>query len=255
MSKMSDYPTVPDHRAAFRLARASQRGLIPNMVLSEKIGVRASRHARVLLRALAIVLLAASAALAGDVPSLSEAGLATGPFSSMHMMLEKTILKVDVATIDVKVSPATQEKFKQILGPKGYSPAVEGELAKTAMDSERAVIQLKFVRDVTLNQWIDGVKESLEAAEKSGLMTAAVRKQVSEGLPVWFKPVEARGYKTGDRVLYRIEAGQIRTVAVTREGQVLVDRVDQGADKRRIVLTSYFAPGTDYRQLLLQSLK
>lgn len=255
MSKMSAQRVKPETQGVFRLARASRRGLIRSMALSENFGVRARGHARVWLRALAIALLAASTALAGDVPSLSEPGLASGPLSSMHMMLEKTILKVDVATIDVKVSPPTQEKFKQILGGKGYSAAVEGALATAAMDTERAVIQLKFVRDVSLSQWIDGVRESLAAAEKAGLMTAAVRKQVSEGLPVWFKPVEARGYKTGDRVLYRIESGQIRTVAVTREGQVLVDRIDQGTDKRRIVLTSYFAPGTDYRQLLLQSLK
>ena len=37
------------------------------------------------------------------VPSLSEGGLASGPFSKMHMLLEKTILNVDVVTIDIRV--------------------------------------------------------------------------------------------------------------------------------------------------------
>ncbi|OQX70376.1 MAG: hypothetical protein B6A08_00680 [Sorangiineae bacterium NIC37A_2] len=264
MSKFERIEMVTEQRVhlatekkdVFRLAEPFSRGLIHGMNAFRTFGVRAaSWSSRGMLRTLAIVLLVAATALAGDVPSLSEPGLGSGPFSSMHMMLEKTILKVDVATIDVKVGPSTQEKFKQILGGKPYSAAAEAELAKAAMDADRAVIQLKFVRDVTLKQWIDGVRESLEAAEKAGLLSASVRKQVSEGLPVWFKPVESRGYKNGDRVLYRIEPNQIRTVAVTREGQVLVDRVDQGADKRRIVLTSYFAPGTDYRQLLLSSLK
>jgi hypothetical protein len=201
------------------------------------------------------VALATTVALAADLPSLGEAGLASGSLSSMHMLLEKTLLKVDVATIDVKVGPSVQEKFKQALAGKSYSPAVEGDLAKIAIGADRAVIQLKFVRDVSLDQWIGGVRESLVAAEKAGLISGAVRQQVSEGLPVWFQPVKARGYHDGDRVLYRIDASGLRTVAVTKEGQVLVDRTDAGPDKSRIVMASYFAPGTDYRQLLLSSLK
>lgn len=256
MSKFERIRFVTEKRHAFRLAKPFSRGLIQSMNPFRTFGARAaSSSSRGLLRTLAIFLFIATTAFAGDVPSLSEPGLGSGPFSNMHMMLEKTILKVDVATIDVKVGPSTQEKFKQILGGKPYNSGAEAELAKVAMDADRAVIQLKFVRDVSLGQWIDGVRDSLAAAEKAGLLSAAVRKQVSEGLPVWFKPVESRGYKSGDRVLYRLEPNQIRTVAVTREGQVLVDRVDQGTDKRRIVLTSYFAPGTDYRQLLLSSLK
>jgi hypothetical protein len=33
-----------------------------------------------------------------------------------------------------------------------------------------------------------------------------------------------------------------------------VDRVDKGDATPRVVLASYFAPGTDYRSLLLESL-
>lgn len=232
-----------------RSSRGSMRRMfrrLPQVVASVRRNAVASFFA---------VALSASLAFAAELPSLSEAGLASGSFSSMHMLLEKTILKVDVATIDVKVGPSVQEKFKQSLAGKGYSPAVEGELAKIAIGADRAVIQLKFVRDVSLDQWIGGVRESLVAAEKAGLISGAVRQQVSDGLPVWFQPVKERGYKDGDRVLYRIDAGGLRTVAVTREGQVLVDRTDTGTDKARIVLASYFAPGTDYRQLLLSSLK
>jgi hypothetical protein len=203
----------------------------------------------------AAVGLSTALAFAADVPSLSGPGLAQGPFSSMHMLLEKTILKVDVVNIDVRVSPATQEKLQKAAQGKAKSAALDGELAKILMDSERATIQLTFVRDVPLGMWIDAVRESLAAAEKSGLMSGSVRKQVSDGLPVWFKPVEARGYKDKDRVVYHLEADKIRTVVVTAGGQVLVDRTDHGADKKRIVLTSYFAPGTDYRDLLLKSLK
>ena len=45
----------------------------------------------------------------------------------------------------------------------------------------------------------------------------------------------------------------LRTVVVTKAGQIRLDRTDKG-DSPRVVLASYFAPGTDYRTLLLKSL-
>ncbi len=196
--------------------------------------------------------LTAGVAWAAGIPSLGE--LASGKFSRMHMLLEKTILNVDVALIDVAVDKGTQAKFKRVASGKSYSPALEAKLAKIALNADNAVIQLKFVRSVSLNQWIDGVRESLKKAQNAGLIKPSLRKQVSDGLPRWFKPVKARGFKDGDRIIYRVTPDSLRSVAVTKGGKVLVDRTDKGADKPDMVLASYFAPGTDYRELLLKSL-
>jgi hypothetical protein len=98
------------------------------------------------------------------------------------------------------------------------------------------------------------VRESLEKASKAGLISAELRQRVSDGLPQWFKALEAEGFHDGDRVLYEIRSGALRTVVVTRAGTVLLDRVDKGEALPRVVLASYFAPDTDYRTLLLESL-
>ena len=193
-------------------------------------------------------------AFAAAVPSLDDGDLGKGAFSQMHMLLEKTVLRVDVATIDVRVDPKTQKQFADIKKGKAYDDAVESQLARAALSAETAVIQLKFVRSVSLSQWIDGVRESLEKAQKAGLIDGALRKTVSDGLPVWFKALEDSGFEDGDRVLYKISPGKLRTVAVTKGGRVAVDRTDTGSDKTKLVLASYFAPGTDYRELLLKSL-
>jgi hypothetical protein len=253
--KTSIHTQAGAHKAShFSVDMAPSRGSMRAMASYSIPRLFARLHRGAVATFLAVAFVT-TLAVAADVPSLGEPGLASGSLSSMHMMLEKTFLKVDVATIDVKVGPSVQDRFKQILAGKPYSPAVEGELAKIAIGADRAVIQLKFVRDVSLDQWIGGVRESLVAAEKAGLISGAVRKQVSDGLPAWFEPVKAGGYHIGDRVLYRIDSSGLRTVAVTKDGQVLVDRMDAGPDKSHIVLSSYFAPGTDYRQLLLSSLK
>lgn len=172
----------------------------------------------------------------------------------MHMLLEKTLLKVDVANIDVRFGPKAEAQFRDATGGKPASPAHEGQLAQIAVSADRAVIQLKFLRSVPLNMWIDGVRESLEKAEKAKMISAQLRATVSNGLPQWFQPLKDRGFKEGDRILYSIQGDALRTVAVTVEGKVAVDRADAGADKANLVLATYFAPGTDYRQPLLQSL-
>jgi len=172
----------------------------------------------------------------------------------MHMLLEKTILAVDVAKIEVRVDPKTEKNFERIKRGKAYSPALEKKLARAMFAAKFAVFELKLVRDITLDQYITGVRESLVEARDAGLISEALRKRVSAGLPKWFRAAKERGLRKGDRVLYKITPSQLRTVVVTREGHVSVDRTDAGADKRMILLGSYFAPGSSYRELLLRSL-
>jgi hypothetical protein len=201
-----------------------------------------------------MTLVAGLALAAGDVPSLQAKTLARGPYSSMHMLLEKTFLKVDVAKIDVRFDKQTQARFAKLAKGKTYSKALGQELAKAAIGADTAVVQLKFLRDVSLDQWVDGVRQSLEKASRAGLITNELRQRVSVGLPVWFQAIKERGFSEGDRLLYGIGPEALRTVIVSHDGKVLVDRSDTGADKPRMVLATYFAPDTDYREPLLESL-
>lgn len=189
-----------------------------------------------------------------QVPSLTSAELGQGPFSSMRMLLEKTFLKIDVAWIDVRVSKRVQAELARIAKGRAYSDAVETELAKVIIEADHAVVQLAFVRDVPLERWIDGVRESLDKAVRARLVSAELSRKVGDGLPQWFKAVEADGFHEGDRVLYEARPGVLRTVAVTRAGRVLVERTDKDPASSRVLLASFFAPGTDYRSLLLTSL-
>jgi hypothetical protein len=199
-----------------------------------------------------------SAALAGSalaqLPSLASAELGQGPFSSMRMLLEKTFLKIDVAWIDVRVSKRVQAELSKLAKGRAYSDALETELAKAIIDADHAVVQLTFVRDVPLDRWIDGVRESVDKAVRAKLISAELGRRVNDGLPQWFKAVAAEGFHDGDRVLYEARPGTLRTVAVTRAGRVLVERTDKDPASSRVVLASFFAPGTDYRELLLNSL-
>ncbi len=191
---------------------------------------------------------------AAPPPSLNSSDLAQGPYSSMHMLLEKTILNVDVLTVDVRFGKKVHPRLVEIAKGKSYSEDLGKQVAKVAIGADDALVQLKFVRDVSLDQWIDGVRENLEQARKAGLISAAVEKKVSQGLPNWFAAIKERGYKTNDRLLYRVNADSLRTVVVAADGKILVDRTDKEKDAPRVVMASYFAPGSDFREPLIRSL-
>lgn len=187
------------------------------------------------------------------VPRLTE--LATGPYARMHMLLEKTVLRIDVAEIEVAVDSATRDRLSAAAVGRAHSPELEAELAAIALSTKEAVIEMKFLRRVSLMQWIDGVRDSIAQAKAAGLVDAALAKRVSDGLPRWFSAAERGGFAVGDSVLYRISPDGLRTVIVRKGGTVVVDRTDPGRDKCDLVLATYFAPGTPYRTPLLRSLR
>jgi hypothetical protein len=172
----------------------------------------------------------------------------------MHMLLQKTILRINVATIEVRVDKPTQSRLAGIARGQQYSDALAQQLANVAIGAGRAVVQMHFKRDISLNRWMGVVRENLEQARKVGLINADLERQVGQGLPQWFAALRERGYEKHDRLVYAVEPDSLRTVVVSAGGQVLVDRADREQGTRNVVLASYFAYGSEFREPLLRSL-
>jgi hypothetical protein len=172
----------------------------------------------------------------------------------MHMLLEKTVLAVDVLTVDVRFGADIGKRLSDLATGKEYSKELGKQAADIAIKADDALVQLKFVRDVSLEQWMDGVFENLQQARDAGLITSDAQKKVKNGLAGWFSALKDRGYKTGDRVLYRVRADSLRTLVVAANGDVLVDFTDADKDAGDVVMANYFAPKSDFRDLLLESL-
>jgi hypothetical protein len=187
-------------------------------------------------------------------PSLDSPELAQGPFAYMHMLLQKTILSINVATIEVRVDKPTQSRLAGIASGQQYSDALGQQLANVAIGAERAVVQMRFKRDISLNRWMGVVRENLEQARKAGLINADLERQVGQGLPQWFAALKDRGYEKNDRLVYAVGPDSLRTAVVSAGGQVLVDRADREQGTRRVILASYFAYGSEFREPLLRSL-
>lgn len=188
------------------------------------------------------------------LPSLSSADLAQGPFSYMHMLLQKTVLKINVATIEVRVDKPTQARIAGLASGQSYSEALAQQLANVAISAQRAVVQMQFRRDVSLHRWMGVVRENLEQARKAGLINTDLENRVGQGLSQWFAALKDRGYEKGDRLLYSLAPDSLRTVVVSAGGQVLLDRLEHEQGTRWVVLASYFAYGSEFREPLLRSL-
>ena len=197
---------------------------------------------------------ALEARAAGALPSMSAPELGQGPYAAMHMLLQKTILKINVLNLDIRLDKAAQGKIAALAQGKAYSDGLAPALGQAVMAAGNALIQMEFKRDIPLKSWIGVVRDNLEQAEKARLITPAVQKRISDGLPGWFAALSDRGYEKGDRLFYVVAPDSLRTVVASAGGQILLDRLDKDKDARDVVLATYFAPGSEFREPLLRSL-
>ena len=217
--------------------------------------MRCRRKSLIATGAPLLAVLIAGAAVAGaPLPATEGGDLGSGQFATMHMLLQKTVLNINVATIDVRFDKGTQGRFAQLAGGKAYAPDLGHQLALAAIEAKHAVVVMQFKRDIPLNRWIGVVKDNLEQARKAGLIARDVEQRVGDSLATWFGALKDRGYEKDDRLIYAVMPDSVRSVVVSKGGQMLVDRVDAGHEGRRVVLGSYFATGSEFREPLLKSL-
>ena len=91
-----------------------------------------SRRAAAGAASIAILIAGASVGIAGaPLPATEGGDLGAGPFATMHMLLQKTVLNVNVATIDVRFDKGTQGRFTQIATGKAmFHKHMEMDLAQ-----------------------------------------------------------------------------------------------------------------------------
>jgi hypothetical protein len=164
-------------------------------------------------------------------------------------LLEKTIFRVDVASLELWLGPETTLEVRRHLaaGTDSLTAAVAG--------SRDAWARLVFQRNVNLDRFLAGVTEDMQRAVHAGLLDAAGYAKVATGLPDWLAPLRERGIASGDRFTYAIVDDTLRTVFTRQDGDVVIDQTDIGPAHRRALLGSFVAPGAAFRDDLLAELK
>ena len=114
-------------------------------------------------------------------------------------------------------------------------------------------MQVEFVRDISLEQFLEGVQENLSLVPRARLIPQSDYLVISEGLPRWFGFLEERGIYDGDRIVYRIYGDALRTQFIAVSGELMLDQTDAGTAPRLPVLGSYFVSGSEFQEGLIGS--
>ena len=220
-------------------------------VCMERSSLRWPRVA--LLAALVATALAGRTAGAQE-PPLDADDLGRSRFGRMHMLLEKTFLNVDVLTVEIRFAPDTAEALRALAERQAPGAELTERIAARAFRAEDAYVEIRFKRDVGLDEFVAAVRKNLERARRANMIDEESYQSVSRNLPRWFAFLEKDGIKSGDRLLYRARPSSMRTVFVDRDRRVRLDQTDSGTAPRLALLGGYFAPGSDFRNGLVASL-
>ncbi len=193
---------------------------------------------------------AASPALA----PVDTASLGHGPYSRMMTLLEKTIFKVDVLTLEIRLGVEDTRRIESLAAGREYSKPLADSIAQVAIHSQDAWAHIEFVREASLEQFLDGIDDNLKKARDAGIIDGATYTMISEGLPRWFGFLAERRVQKGDRIVYRITGDQLRTQYWGADGARVLEQVDEGPERRLAVLGSYFVRGSEFREGLIKSL-
>lgn len=200
-----------------------------------------------------IVLLLATAASAAT-PQSGPTDLPVAPFGSMHMLLEKSIFRVDVLTLDVQVGQDAARRIGGVVKGHRYSEDVADAIANVVMSSAEVLARIRFVREIRLGQFLDGIDDDMQRAVEVGWLQRADYERIRRALPQWFAFLDARRILEGDEITYRVLGDSVVTVYRDAGGRVLLEQTDTGGGARESVLGTYFAPASSFRRKLVDSL-
>lgn len=193
--------------------------------------------------------LLAGAVLAGRADS---APPATDRYGHMHMKYERTFLGVDVANVDVTFDQATRERFAALAAGQQYSEQLAERVARAALEAQGVSVQVQFLRSASLKEFLDAAHKNLERARDAGYISQSTFATAWANVQRDFAVLANRGFKKGDRLIYRATPSSLRTSVVAGD-RVLLDVTSPGEDPRRAMIASYYAPRTDFRAGLIKS--
>lgn len=205
-----------------------------------------------LLLALAVLLMPLSAR--GQEPTLQTETLAHGRYSTMHTLLEKSILRFDVVTVDLRFSESLQVRLAELVAGRERTRSLSDSVAALAVDARDVWAQVFFKRGIGLDQFVDAGRKNARRAHEAGLIRLETFSDVYYNLPVWYNFLQERRIQEGDVMFYRIRGDTLRTVYCGVDGEVFLDQIDVGPERRLSVMGSYFAPKSDFREGLVRSL-
>jgi len=186
-------------------------------------------------------------------PPVDTAGLAHDrPGAVMEMLYERTFFNVDVLDLTLRFGPDAASELERVL-ESAPPEALEDSIALAALSATDVLVASRFLRGVSLAQFLDGLRESLDRAFDAGLISAEAHRAILMDVDVQYEPLREGGIRAGDVMWYRIKGDTLHLAFQRADGRVLVEERPVGPERRMGVLGGYLAPGSDFREGLIRS--
>ena len=192
--------------------------------------------------------LMAEGPLTGGVP------LGQGPFAKMSMLYERTFLRVDVMTLEIHFGPDVATRLEGLASGTKLTPSVEDSIANIALQAQNARIHVKFRRNFSIDKFFKGALDNTNQVLKAGLIKKEFYEEICRQLPIWYSFMNDRGVLKGDEMFHLIKGDTLRSVYRGANGEVLMDEIQVGQERRLAVLGSYLVKKSDFRKGLIASL-
>jgi hypothetical protein len=176
------------------------------------------------------------------------------PHFELSTLMEVTLLKIDVLTLTVRVPAATGERLRALARSGLPREALADSVARLVLASPRLQARQLLLRDVSVDRFLGGILETTRHAVNAGYVPAAYLASLEARLPPLFDFLAERGVRKGDEVFFEVRGGVSRTMYRDVTGDVLLDRTVDDADASRASIPAFFAPGTRFREGLINSL-
>lgn len=183
-----------------------------------------------------------------------EVGIETGRTFQLDALLEVTVFRIDVLTLEVRLPFELLPDAVRTAGPESPREAVGDSLARLVLASDRLWARQELQRDVSMDRLTSGILDTVERAVRAGWVSAAYHDSLEQELPMLFSFLEDDGARRGDQIFFEVRGDTVRTVYRAIDGSVRMDRTTGAPEARAASIPAFFAPGTRFREDLLDSL-
>ena len=225
------------------------------MTLPTSLRLRSPLRSAVLASALVVTLgsqeLRAQAAPPAPVDT---AGLAQGPFAKMAMRYERTIFNVDILQLEVGFDDETARTFSSLVQGRSYDEVIAQQVVDAALAAPDVMVRTQFLRDVTLDQFLGGMRDNLRNARENGYLTTDEERVIARETTDGYAILADRGIRKNEVMWYRLRGDTLHVALVAGDGEVLVEDRPVGPERRMAVLGGDLSEGSDFREDLIRSL-
>jgi hypothetical protein len=212
-------------------------------------------HARLRVGCAVVTLASLATIIARAQPASSDTTrLAEGPHASMHASLERTIFKVDVLSLDIRVDPRTQLELRALAQGHDYSALRADRIVGAVLQADNALVHVRFEHDISVARYLREAETQLRLAARSGMMPRDTADAAVAAFSRLLALLGERGFEDGDVLVYRVRPDSVRVLVRADDDRILLDRTIDDPRASRAVLGSYFAPDSPFREELVRSL-